>query len=575
MKIKIKNIPLLVAILFSLFSIAKEYAQIPAFPGAEGYGATASGGRGGVVFEVTTLDDDAVSPPAGSLRAALKDTTTKPRTIVFRVSGIIELKGRLDVGQQNITIAGQTAPGDGICLKNYPMKVYGKNIIIRYIHFRPGDLTHSNSPAIYGIDCENARNVIVDHCSVSWAIEENATFYDNKYTTFQWSIISESLKNSYNTKGAHGYAGVWGGQYASYHHNLIAHNDSRNPRFNGARAHDTIAVVDFRNNVIYNWASNSAYGGEIEIKNGISNINMVANYYKYGPATSSSKKNRIINPSDTAFISKPGVMSKWYIADNYVDGYPAITADNWSGGVQPQDSRYGGAAAFKADSPFQTAAVNTQKAEDAYADVLKYAGASFPMRDTIDLRIVTNAKYRTAGAKNGIIDSQTDVNGWCAYNNATPPVDSDHDGMPDSWEIANGLNPNDPLDGVKTDSQGYTMLENYLNSLVSYQFPLAVNETHTMVADEYRLYNNYPNPFNPETTITYYIPKTSAVHIVIYNLLGQQVEELVNTVENPGRHSIAFSGRNLSSGIYFCYLKAASVDGTKAFTDANKLILLK
>lgn len=572
---KPKKILFLFTLLSFLFARYELYPQIVAFPGAEGYGAIASGGRGGVVFEVTTLDDDAVTPPAGSLRAALKDTTTKPRTIIFKVGGIIELKGRLDVGAQNVTIAGQTAPGDGICIKKYPIKIYGKNIIIRYIRFRPGDETHSNSPAIYGIDCENAQKVIVDHCSVSWAIEENATFYDNKYTTFQWSIISESLKNSYNTKGAHGYAGVWGGQYASYHHNLIAHNDSRNVRFNGSRAHDTIAIVDYRNNVIYNWASNSAYGGEIEIKNGISNINIVANYYKYGPATSSSKKNRIINPTDTAFISKPGVISQWYVADNYVDGYPSITADNWSGGVQPQDSRYGGAAAFKVATPFQTAVINTQKSEDAYRDVLNYAGVCFPVRDSVDIRVIADVKNRTAGIKNGIIDSQTDVKGWPVYNTATPPPDTDHDGIPDTWESANGLNPNDPADGNKTDSKGYTMLENYLNGLVSNQFPLSLNNNNQTVTDEYHLYNNFPNPFNPETVISYDIPRISNVSIVIYNSLGQKVEELLNEIETSGRHNVKFSGHNFSSGIYFCTLKAMSLDGKNSFSSTKKLILLK
>lgn len=545
-------------------------AQVPAFPGAEGYGAVVTGGRGGVIREVTTLADDVTNPPVGSLRAALKDTTSQPLTIVFRVSGIITLQGRLDVARNNVTIAGQTAPGDGICLKRHTLKVYGRNIIIRYIRSRPGEETHSNSPAIYGIDCENANYVIIDHCSFSWSIEEVATFYDNHYTTLQWCIISEGLNKSYNTKGAHGYAGVWGGQYATYHHNLIAHNYSRNVRFNGARAHDTNQVVDYRNNVIYNWQDNSAYGGEIEIANGKTSINMVNNYYKYGPATTStSKRYRIVQITDSAFVTKPGVVSQWYITGNYVDGYPAVTADNWSTGVQVKDTRYS-LATFKAETPFDVPAVNIKSAVDGYTDVLAYAGATFPKRDTVDMRVVSDVINRTALVKSGMIDSVADVGGYPVYNSLPAPLDTDHDGMPDDWETAHGLNPNDDADrNLDFNGNGYTNVEKYLNELAAKG---QVSSTECAPAPRpkaYKLSVNYPNPFNPSTTIQYQIPYSSSVSIKVFNIVGKEVATLVNELKPAGYYEVSFDASKLTSGVYFYTIRAGN------FIQSKKMMLVK
>jgi hypothetical protein len=557
-----------IACMFSICLLTPSLpAQTPAFPGAEGYAKYVTGGRGGRVIEVTTLDDDVNNPPVGSLRAALADTSSQPRTIVFRVSGLIALKGRLDVGKNNITIAGQTAPGDGICLKNYPLKVYGKNIIIRYLRSRPGDETHSNSPAIYGIDVENAQNVIIDHCSFSWSIEEAATFYDNKYTTVQWCIISESLKNSFNSKGAHGYAGVWGGQFASYHHNLIAHNDSRNPRFNGARAHDTNAVVDYRNNVIYNWSNNSAYGGEIEIANGVSQINMINNYYKYGPATT-SKKNRIIQIYDSAFVTKPGIVSRWYITGNYIDGDAAVTANNWNGGVQLYDIRYT-TAMFKSDTALSNSGITTESAADALQSVLAGAGAFLPKRDSVDLRAVKDVTNRTALVKSGIIDSQTDVGGWQAYNSLPAPVDSDHDGIPDTWEVVHGLDPQNPADGALiSDASGYSNLELYLNDLVAHGPQTGVRDL-PLQHPEFQLHDNYPNPFNPSTMISYSVPVSGLVVLRIYNAVGKEICTLVNENKSAGSYSVTFSADNLPSGVYFYTIRAGAYSATK------KMLLLK
>ena len=215
-------------VLFLCIHFAK--AQQLSFPGAEGYGKYSTGGRGGKVVEVTNLKDSGT----GSFRDAFAKYPGMPITIVFRVGGIIDLKTPIKVQRSNITIAGQTAPGDGICTKRSMVKIYGSNLIVRYMRFRPGDVSGTNNPAVYGLDIENSNNFIVDHCSMSWSMEEAATFYDNKYSTIQWCLVSESLNASFNSKGQHGYAGVWGGQYASYHHNLLAHHHSRAIRFNGS-----------------------------------------------------------------------------------------------------------------------------------------------------------------------------------------------------------------------------------------------------------------------------------------------------------------------------------------------------
>ena len=253
-------------ILVVFILVVKAQSQTIAFPGAEGFGKNASGGRGGEVVKVTNLNDDG----PGSFRDALNQFPEEPLTVVFSVGGIIELKSALVIRRSNLTIAGQTAPGDGICLKGHSFIVNGAgkggnrgNIIIRYIRSRPGG---NLKTGLYGFDMENCHDVIIDHCSFSWANEECAAMYDTKNTSFQWCIVSEGLYDAGHQKGHRSYGGVWGGQYASYHHNLIAHQNSRAVRFNGSRAHDTIALVDYRNNVIYNWGNvNAAYGGDVKI----------------------------------------------------------------------------------------------------------------------------------------------------------------------------------------------------------------------------------------------------------------------------------------------------------------------
>lgn len=419
-----------------------------AFPSAEGYGKQTTGGRGGEVIYVTNLND---SGP-GSLRAAIEKEG--PRIIVFSVSGNIALESDLRIGHGDLTVAGQSAPGDGITIRDYPVNVGAGNVIIRYLRFRLGDKYGLQDDAIGGRD---AKNVIIDHCSVSWAIDEAASFYRNKNFTMQWSIISESLNYSAHEKGDHGYGGIWGGVRATFHHNLIAHHTNRNPRFSGSNYESDIPnqQVDFRNNVIYNWGGNSIYGGED------GEHNMVENYYKAGPATQEDVADRILNPS------RP--YGQFYVFGNYVDGYPKISEDNWDGGVQCDDEAC--PDSVRHSTPFKYEMADTESANEAYDSVLVWAGAS-RARDAVDQRIIKEVRTGTAtyrGSRSnrpGIIDSQEDVGGWPKLESTPAPTDTDRDGMPDRWERANGLSPNNASDRNEVSDDGYTLVEEYLNSLV-------------------------------------------------------------------------------------------------------------
>jgi len=468
-------------------------AQTPAFPGAEGGGCFASGGRGGSVYEVTNLSD---SGP-GSLR----DAVSRPhRTVVFRVSGIIHLKSTLRIQSDSLTLAGQTAPGDGICIAGYTVSIRASNIIVRYLRFRLGD---TNDDADDALNCTSHHgphdfyhDIIIDHCSMSWAVDEVGSFYGVRNFTLQWCILAQSLYHSVHPKGNHGYGGIWGGLHASFHHNLIADNSSRNPRFGGSRytGEPDSEMVDFRNNVLYNWGDiNSVYGGEQ------GNYNIVNNYYKPGPATpgdpvkssSRNKRNRILNYTSYYYARDarkyPDTVwgGRFYIHGNVVEGYPDVSRDNWTLGVQP-DGYYRASELIseaKQARPFPFAPVSTQSAREAYLSVLDSAGAVLPRRDAIDRMIVTEArtgKARFEGAAygrihekgvthpSGIIDSQNDVGGYPSYRTAAAPADADHDGMADRWEKKQGLNPSDPRDGVlHTLSPAYTNLEVYLHAIVS------------------------------------------------------------------------------------------------------------
>jgi pectate lyase len=440
------------------------WSQPLAFPTAEGYGKYAKGGRGGAVYEVTNLNDSG----EGSLRAAIEASGS--RTVVFRVSGTITLDSPLKIKNPYITIAGQTAPGDGICIRKHPLNISADHVIIRYLRVRLGDESGNDYDAISGRYC---KHVILDHVSASWSVDECVSVYHCDSITIQWSIISESMSNSNHAKGSHGFGGIWGGNYSTYHHNLLAHHTSRNPRMASGSGN-----TDFRNNVIYNWGYQSLYGGEkLQVGNdkfNFSNLNIVANYYKPGPATKSGEvMHRIANPS---FRSNED-HGKWYVAGNTVEGFEEVSANNWNGGVQtkiPFDK-------IKLETPWPSMPVNQQEAEEAYKIVLNDVGASLPKSDDIDKRIINEvrggyATYEGKSYKNaypvadttkicGIIDTQNDVGGWPVLKSEAAPLDTDHDGMPDHWENKNKLDKTNPDDRNKLASDGYTMLEKYLNSI--------------------------------------------------------------------------------------------------------------
>ncbi|SFU15270.1 Pectate lyase [Algoriphagus locisalis] len=447
-----------------------------AFPGAEGFGQLTTGGRGGKVYIVDKLTDDG---SAGTLRHAINQSGK--RTIVFHTGGTIQLKSKLQINFGDITIAGQSAPGDGITIRDFPVVINADNVIIRYLRFRMGDESEQQADAL---EARFHKNIMIDHCSLSWSTDETATFYANENTTLQWSIISESLKNSVHEKGSHGYGGIWGGKNASFHHNLLAHHDSRNPRL-GEEAGKAFALTDLadvRNNVIYNWGSNSAYGGEAM------NVNIVNNYYKPGPATpTGSKRNRIvsIDKNKNEGTEVYNIWGKFFVDGNVIEGSTSASQDNWTYGVLNQfHNSYGTVSQADIEGLRLTAPhpindnVTTHSGEKALELVLLHAGSSLK-RDEVDLRILDDVKNNSysfegsLGSTNGIIDSQTDVGGWPDLEAGEPVVDTDRDGIPDAWEKANELDPNLATDAAKIKpGTPYTYLEIYLNSLIT-NFPLS------------------------------------------------------------------------------------------------------
>lgn len=442
--------------------------EIPAFPGAEGHGRYVTGGRGGRIIYVTNLNDSG----EGSLRHAINQSG--PRIVLFKVSGTIELESELGISD-DITIAGQSAPGGGICLRNYPVKVRGNNIIIRYLRFRMGDTMKVEDDALGG---RFQRNIIIDHCSMSWSTDECVSFYENSNFTLQWCIITESLTNSVHGKGAHGYGGIWGGLKASFHHNLLSHHSSRTPRFGeyAARVVPLEGLVDMRNNVIYNWNGEGCYGGDAM------NVNVVNNYYKPGPATADKRKERIVSTGRSMDESSPlyDVWGRFYIQGNVVVGSERATKDNWEYGVFNQFHSSQGTITpedkeeLQIDSQHEPGAITTHNAERAYELVLDYAGASL-YRDEVDERAVHDTRNGVAtiknggnGSTNGFIDTQAAVGSWPELPAGEAPKDTDSDGMPDDWETAHDLNPNNSTDGNQIELDTiYTNVEVYINSLVS------------------------------------------------------------------------------------------------------------
>lgn len=534
-----------------------EVQEAISFPGAEGYGRITTGGRGGDVYHVTTLED---GTQEGTFRWACNKSGA--RTIVFDVSGTIQLTSELKIRNGNVTIAGQTAPGDGICVAGYPFVISCPNIIIRYMRFRLGNenVAHHEGDGLGGMD---GQRIMIDHCSVSWSIDECLSVYGSKNITVQWCVVSQSLVNSGHSKGNHGYGGNWGGSGASYHHNLLAHHGSRAPRLGPRPSTQADERMDLRNNVIYNWGGEGCYGGE-----GM-NVNIVNNYYKPGPATptgakgkrmakpgirtvdycldkettakninkalgTSLSKSEVSGSSDgkdnfvtfrydnktqkiaidmenntieidgktikVAWNSWKKMLQKWgtfHINGNINTAYDDVTADNWTIGLFNQvdkgtkvDYHNMTAEDSRAFTPIPFVYTTTHSAEEAFERVLEYAGASLS-RDIHDETMVHDARegvVTTTSRATGLINNQDEAmyidgtSGWPVLNSTEAPVDTDGDGMPDEWETENGLDPNNPEDGKIMGEDGYTNLENYLNSLVAH-ITEAQNEGGVMMND--------------------------------------------------------------------------------------------
>ncbi|MBN2307813.1 MAG: pectate lyase [Candidatus Hydrogenedentes bacterium] len=410
---------------------------LPAFPGAEGFGAQTPGGRGGRVVAVTTLADYAPGeePIAGSLRAACD--LDEPRIVVFRVSGIIELKRTLEIAHPYITIAGQSAPGAGICLKDHACVVHTHDVILRHLRFRPGDLKGVEQDAL---SVSGSRDIVIDHCSTSWGTDETLSVSGAGQTdiTVQWCIIAESLDESLHRKGAHGYGTLLRTDgNVSFHHNLYAHHRTRCPR-PGTYGEPPGLLLDFRNHAIYNWMASAGYSADDPVR-----MNYVANYLKPGPST----RDR------THAFRIGGDATTLFVAGNVVEGAEPAPDDNWA-------LIAGAAETHKAPELFATPAVTTLPADEAFRRVLDEAGATRPARDAVDARIVDAVRNGTGA----IINSQVDVGGWPEYASAEPPADADLDGMPDAWETAHKLNPRDAADAAgDRDGDGYTNIEEFLN----------------------------------------------------------------------------------------------------------------
>jgi hypothetical protein len=378
---------------------------------------------------------------------------------VFRVGGTINLKSKIIIRNPYLTVAGQTAPGDGICIRGYSFGCSDTHdVIVRHVRLRVGD---ESGKTLDGMGARGCEQVIFDHCSISWTIDEGFSSREGRNITFQRSIIAEALNLSVHshyvgTGKGHSFAGSISGNVGSFHHNLLANCDGRNWSLAGGldRSGQRLAGrLDIRNNVVYNWGRRTTDGGVLE-------LNFVNNFYLPGPAT---KVFTLLKPDP----GDPGRGMRAYMAGNVIEGRGEFDADNWRAAVLGE----GDLPKVRAERPLFESFVTTQSAREAYEGVLDDVGATVPRRDAVDARIVNDVRRRGhsfVGSKSGIpgiIDSQADAGGWPEYKPGEAPVDADHDGMPDAWEAGHGLDPNDPADGARDSGNGYTHLEKYLNEL--------------------------------------------------------------------------------------------------------------
>ena len=546
------------AVLVGLLWHVAAVQAVPSFPGAEGYGAITTGGRGGTVYEVTTLAD---SGP-GSFRTACQGSG--PRTVVFRVAGTINLLSEVNILNPYITIAGQTAPGGGVCIAGETLSVDTNDVIIRHMRIRRGNASDRNDDAL-GSD-RTLGNVMVDHCSASWGMDENLSIYrwktdagkvlPTENVTIQYCISSEALDPS-----NHAFGGTWGGTMVSYHHNMFASNTGRNPSISWSY------LIDFRNNVAYNWKHRTMDGAGAE-----AHVNVVNCYYKDGPATynyvygadgpggtsgigSAELLYRIVKPELRGGTVGYAAAGWWYVDGNYIDAnsaflksadanaVAAVNADNWDGGVQFEIPGMLDEWA-KATTPFAVAPIYTQTAQEAYATVLAEVGATRPGRDSVDSRIILTVTGGTAWygqGGTGIINDPSQVGGWPTYAAGTPPTDSDHDGMPDAWEIAHGLDPNVASNNGDYDADGYTNIEEYINELGAFHAPKAIVWTGG-TAGRYELTANW-DLWQPSTLDAAEVNSGKAT--VAY--IGQEAGTLYvgNTASSNGELAVTSGGKLL------------------------------
>lgn len=594
---------LLLLLIFTTSVAHLTFSQLPAFPTAEGYGKYAKGGRGGKVVFVTNLNDyisynNLETPIQGSFRWALTQYPGEPLTVIFKVSGTIQLKPYLTItgttvknqndircSRANLTIAGQTAPGEGIQIRNGKVNLGGAvDLIVRNVRFRIGETAEATP--IYGykvngvakdtlapvgsflpggsVGCENAVRVIFDHCVFGWSGEENLTMYDNRFTTCQWSMFHDALYNDGHGKGNRSYGSQTGGICATYHHNLWINNQSRSPRLNGARTdNETNVFIEFINNAVYNWGStNAAYGGDI-LNSGTRShtCNFVGNYYKPGPATPSGTRYFFTNYIYSGASSIP----RWYLSGNIMEGATATNSDNWNGFTWKW-SLTGTSLPTKATAgsdtilqpplsvvynnlwveyqPYKLSAI--QSASDAFNNILVKVGTV--NRDSVERRVVRETKNGTATFKAslgswGIIDKSYDAEGFLTYKTASFPQDNDNDGMSDSWELENGLDPLNPDDRNMTTQEGYTALEVYLASLMGE----SIQHNFTTLLS---------NPKKIEVKVFPTISKNNIQVVtsemlnkaVIFDLSGKKVLEANIT------NSDSFNIQQLSSGSYYLCL---------------------
>lgn len=567
----------LLALILAILPIGETLAQerMLAFPGADGYGKYTTGGRGGEVCYVTRTDDCSDNNLVeGTLRWALRhDNGGKPRTILFATSGTIYLTSKLKMQYPDVSILGQTAPGGGITITGFPLYICKNNVIIRYVRFRAGDIP---SESLTGLDMENCDNVILDHCSMTWSMEECLTAYDTDYTTIQWCIVGEGLYNSKNSKGARAYAMQWGGEHSTMHHTLITNSMSRSPRFNGVRSvsnnpgdHDRYVDSEFANNVLFNWGTNNngSYGGEnYPDCKGYNRVYMINNYWRPGPNAGSNRY--FTTPSGPNYGEYYLTGNKFELSSKYApkstpwsDAELAkVNADNYYGAVAGNASRginITGANAEKyllKELPYELSGLNYETADDAFMSVTTKAGASLPRYDEVDSRLLAEAagtadpQFKGSNNKLGVIDSPYDVklsypgtyvvNG-VSYNNMPRMFvegqdkymrDSDGDGMPDGYEDEVGLDKNNAEDGNAVAANGYTNLENYMNGVADGTIDKTKYETSATYVEP------GPEVVAPETvTIIYKVNDTGVEGTVpaqstgSYGTDGRSVKIPVNT----------------------------------------------